>query len=132
MPNNLARSDTFVAMVKNSFGSSKIVIYKIQEIENESLQSDLIQPILIEWEGKEKECTHINYVFMNDKWYLVLGFIGFCNVYCEDGSKKYYQSGQEGDLMSPVFLSSCVGYCRPEGGEIREYLMMGTSAGEIY
>ena len=35
---NLAKSDTFVAYVKNGFGTSMVVIYKLDDIENESMQ----------------------------------------------------------------------------------------------
>ena len=34
MCNNMVKSDTFVAMVKNTFSKSKIVIYKLEDLEN--------------------------------------------------------------------------------------------------
>ena len=88
---------------------------------------------MIEWESKEKECTHIKYVYINERWYLLACFLGVFELYCEDGSKKYFQgkvSGYNKDelLTNAVFLSSCV--ATNNNGE--EYLILGTSVGEIY
>lgn len=43
----------------------------------------------IEWESKEKDLTHLNYVEVNGTWYLVAGFVGLLEVYSEDGQKIY-------------------------------------------
>ena len=37
MNNNMTKSDNYIAVVKNGSVKSRIVIYKIQEIENENL-----------------------------------------------------------------------------------------------
>ena len=34
MTNNLTKSDTYIALVKNAFIMSKVVIYKVNELEN--------------------------------------------------------------------------------------------------
>jgi len=72
----------------------------------------------------------------------VLGFVGFYEVHNEDGT-KCYQSGKatnyvdnEKSLESASFLTSCVGYLfdsNPQNqGQVQEYLMMGTSIGQIF
>lgn len=59
-------------------------------------------------------------------------------LYCEDGSKRYYQgtssdfNKNENDLMNAVFLSSCVTSVKNGEGTLEEYLFIGTSKGEIY
>ena len=90
--NNLVKSDTFIAFVKNGFSRSMVQIFKISDLENDSLHSDLIQSQNVEWESKDKECTHINYLFINFKWYLLVGYIGEFEIYNEDGSKRYFSS----------------------------------------
>ena len=90
MCNNLTRSDNFVALVKNSFQNNKIIIYELSELENEGLHGDLITHETIEWSAKEKECTHLNYLYIMESWYLVVGCLGYMEVYNEDGSKRYY------------------------------------------
>jgi len=35
--NNLSKTDNMVAFIKNDFGSSKIVIYKLSDFENEDI-----------------------------------------------------------------------------------------------
>ena len=42
LTNNLTKSDTYIAIVKNSFIMSKVVIYKVNELENHNLHADLI------------------------------------------------------------------------------------------
>jgi hypothetical protein len=42
LSNNLIKSDTFVAFIKNGFTRSMITIYKTSELENDVLSSDLI------------------------------------------------------------------------------------------
>ena len=86
----MTRSDTFVAMVKNTFKQSKVVIYKIEDLENESLDPDLIEVKSIDWPCKDKECVHINYLYVNQKWYLLAGFVGSMEIYNEDGTKRYF------------------------------------------
>ena len=61
------------------------------------------------------------------------------DIYNEDGSRRYYSGnssnfGQQAfDQMNGVFLSSCVGYnIREEDKKVEEYLIVGTSLGEIY
>jgi hypothetical protein len=34
LTNNLTKSDTYIAIVKNAFIMSKVIIYKINEVEN--------------------------------------------------------------------------------------------------
>jgi hypothetical protein len=43
LTNNLAKSDTYIAFIKNSFIKPMISIYKLSDLENESLQADLIK-----------------------------------------------------------------------------------------
>ena len=137
--NNLTKSDNFVALAKNSFTKNKIIIYKLKELENESLPGDAISHETIEWDHKVQECVHINYVLINESWYLVVGYLGYLDIYNEDGSRRYYSGnssnfGQQAfDQMNGVFLSSCVGYnIREEDKKVEEYLIVGTSLGEIY
>ena len=58
-------------------------------------------------------------------------------VYCEDGSKRYFAGTSsdfqkhESDLMNAVFLCSCVGTVKGKDG-LEEYIIVGTSQGEIY
>ena len=138
MCNNLVKSDTYIAFVRNAFIMSKVVIYKLNELENQNLHSDLISQQLIEWESKEKECTYINYIFINQRWYLLVCFVGSWELYCEDGSKKYFtgkstdNGKNESSLMDGVFISSCVASAKNNGGQTEEFLMLGTSKGEIY
>ena len=40
--NNLTKSDNYIAFIRNAFIMSKIVIYKIGELENQNLVGDLI------------------------------------------------------------------------------------------
>lgn len=42
LTNNLTKSDTYIAFIKNAFIMSKVVIYKVNELENQNLHSDLI------------------------------------------------------------------------------------------
>lgn len=59
-------------------------------------------------------------------------------LYCEDGSKRYYQGTSsdfkthESSLMNAVYLSSCVATVKNSEGKPEEYLCVGTSRGEIY
>lgn len=130
--NNFKRSDNFCACVKNSFGKSSIVIYSLEDLENDSTPPDMVEQKTIEWESIDKECTHINYLKINNNWYLIVGFIGQYEIYNEDGTKKYNfalssdSAKQENNLMRACFLSSCVGYSQGE-----EYLVLGNSIGEI-
>lgn len=73
---NFVRSDTYIATCKNAVKTSKIVLYKIEEIESISIQSDQISQKFIEWNSADKECTHINYLKIGKNWYLVVGYIG--------------------------------------------------------
>ena len=90
--NNLVKSDTYIAFVKNGFQRSMVQVYRTQDIENETLQQELIQAQSIEWDSKEKECTHVNYLFVNKKWYLLIGYVGELEIYNEDGSRRYFCS----------------------------------------
>jgi len=56
--NNMARSDTHVAMAKNGFLNSKVSLYNIDELDN-ALSIENTDGIT--WEANEKDCTHINY-----------------------------------------------------------------------
>ena len=93
---------------------------------------------MIEWESKDKECTYINYIYINSRWYLLVCFVGSYEIYCEDGSKKYFTGNStdfkknESGLMDAVFLSSCVVSVKNASGNIEEFLCLGTSKGEIY
>lgn len=59
-------------------------------------------------------------------------------LYCEDGSKRYYQGTSsdfkqnDSDLMNAVFLSSCVASVKNAEDKLEEYLFIGTSKGQIY
>jgi hypothetical protein len=59
-------------------------------------------------------------------------------LYCEDGSKRYYQGTSsdykthESSLMNAVYLSSCVTSVKNSEGGLEEYLCVGTSKGEIF
>lgn len=138
MTNNLAKSDTYIAFVKNTFSKPMVSIYKLCDLENESLQPELIKFQYVEWDAKQ-ECCHINYLYINQKWYLVIGFVGYVELYNEDGSKRYFTSKSQisaeeeiDPLERPAFTSSCVGHFGDEKDENNEYLIFGTSHGEIY
>jgi hypothetical protein len=89
--NNLVKSDNYAAYIKSSFGTSKIVIYKVRDLENQSLPKEETSSCnTIEWDAKLKECTHLNYLCLNQTWYLLLGFLGKFEVWSEDGSKNYF------------------------------------------
>ena len=114
-----------------------VQIFKISDLENESLHSDLIQSQNVEWDSKDKECTHINYLFINHKWYLIVGYIGEFEIYNEDGSKRYFSSATAPvpinvQLLKPAYLCSCVGYFPPDKEEENVYIVLGTSKGEIF
>ena len=59
-------------------------------------------------------------------------------LYSEDGSKRYFAGTSsdfqkhESDLMNAVFLCSCVGTVKSDSGSTEEYIIVGTSRGEIY
>ena len=91
LTNNLAKSDTYIAFVKNGFTKPMVSIYKLGDLENESLQADLIKSQYVEWDAKQ-ECVHVNYLYINQKWYLAIGYIGFVELYNEDGTKRYFTS----------------------------------------
>ena len=40
--NNLTKSDNFIAFIRNAFIMSKIVIYKVGELENQNLVGELV------------------------------------------------------------------------------------------
>jgi len=62
MANNLTKTDFYIAFVKNGFLQSKILVYHLSDILNEKMLADDIKPAhIIEWESKEKECTHLSY-----------------------------------------------------------------------
>jgi hypothetical protein len=86
---NLVNSNDLVAFVKNTTAGGKVFFHKYGDLQNESLPSELLTPTTIEWENKE--CTHINMVKLGDTFYLVLGFVGYLQVYNEDGSKRYLE-----------------------------------------
>ena len=116
IPGNLAKSDTHVAFVKNGSLKSRVIIYKLEDIENEEMDPEAVKFKTVEWEAKSAECTLINYVCLNNRWYLLLGYVGSFEVYSEDGSKMYHK-GQASDwgknnigLKDSAFISSCVGY----------------------
>lgn len=142
MTGNLAKSDTHVAFAKNGSLKSRVIIYKIEDIDNQDMDPEQVKFKTVEWEAKAAECTHINYVCLNKRWYLLLGFVGSFEVYSEDGSKRYHK-GQASDwgendiaLRDSAFISSCVGHHFDENpqnaGQVTEYLMMGTTLGEIF
>lgn len=62
LTNNLATNGELVALVRNNFTKSKVVIYRRDELENEELTADQIIFTQIDWDHSEKECTHINYL----------------------------------------------------------------------
>ena len=145
--NNLTKSDDHVAIVKNAFGTSKICVYKLKDLENEMGGEALCKTI--EWDSKDKECTHIAYHYVNNTWYLVAGYVGIIEFYSEDGSKRYFQgnssdhSKHDFELMNSVYLCSCVGWSSTDSlkqdefimngtSNQHEFIMVGTSLGEIY
>ena len=71
---------------------------------------------MLEWDSKKSECTHINYLLLNNSWYLFIGYVGGFDLYNEDCSKKYFQgnsldkAAHEHQLMETSYLSSCIGY----------------------
>lgn len=65
--------------------------------------------------------------------------MGFVELYNEDGTKRYFTSQSQisaeeeiDPLERPAFISSCVGYFGDEKDEQNEYLIFGTSRGEVY
>ena len=113
---NLIKSKNHIAFVKNGSLKSRVVIYKIADIEDQSMDPEKVQFKTIEWEARAGECTHINYIQMNGRWYLLLGFIGSYEIYSEDGASKYHK-GQSSDwamndmpLQDSAIISSCTGY----------------------
>mmetsp|Transcript_17454 Transcript_17454/g.29374 ORF Transcript_17454/g.29374 Transcript_17454/m.29374 type:complete len:106 (-) Transcript_17454:802-1119(-) len=90
--NNLVKSEKYAAYAKNGYMVSKVCVYRISDLLDSKLSSDqFTQHSQIEWESKKKECTHLNYLKFNGLWYLVVGYLGFLEVYSEDGSKRYLQ-----------------------------------------
>lgn len=83
---NLIRSKNYIAFVKNGSLKSRVILYKVTDIEDPNMEPDSMKFKTIEWEAKSAECTHINYVCLNSRWYLILCFIGCYEVYSEDGS----------------------------------------------
>jgi hypothetical protein len=75
---NLAVSSNFLAIAKNGFQSGRICIYSKHSFEENS-RPEMIEDV--EWEAKTKECSHLNYVFVHEKWYLVIGFTGSLEIY---------------------------------------------------
>ena len=90
-----------------------------------------MKQITIEWEPKDKELTHLNYVFINKRWYMIVCYVGIIEVYNEIGTKRYfeYKSGdfdQNQEMQRTSFLCSCVGYSKDEPNE---FLIVATSTG---
>ena len=59
---NLIKSKNHIAFVKNGSLKSRVIIYKVSDIEDPSLEPENVKFKTIEWEAKAAECTHINYV----------------------------------------------------------------------
>lgn len=93
---NLIKSKNYVAFVKNGSLKSRVIIYKVSDIEDPNMDPESVKFKTIEWEAKASECTHINYINLNGRWYLLLGFIGSYEVYTEDGVSKLHK-GQSSD-----------------------------------
>jgi hypothetical protein len=114
--NNLVKSDTYVAFINNGFLKPMIQIYQLSDLENDGIQPELIKSKNIQWDPK-MECSHINYLYINQKWYLLVGYVGFIELYNEDGSKRYFSSqaassaeNELNPLEQPAFMSSCIGF----------------------
>jgi hypothetical protein len=61
IPSNLVKSDLHCAFAKNGFLTSKISIFRISDIVKGN--EEKARPCgLIEWESKDKDCSHLNYV----------------------------------------------------------------------
>ena len=134
--NNLVKSDRYAAMAKNSFGTSKVILYKVADLENEAIPKEELQACnSIDWESKDKECTHINYLCINNGWVLLLGFVGKFEIWSEDGTKNYF-SGNLLDfgkydqvnieLMNSAVTSSCIGFSETNNLEEGVFIMNHT------
>ena len=89
LPNNLTRSDNYLASVKNGFSQIKINLYKLSDLENESL-SEVSSCKSIDFDPKEREeCVHLKYHQINGEWYLLVGFVGHLEVFNENGNLRY-------------------------------------------
>ena len=93
---NFIKSKDHVAFVKNGSLKSRVIIYKVADIEDPNMDREKLKTKTIEWEAKAAECTHINYINLNGRWYLLMGFIGSFEVWSEDGANKLHK-GQSSD-----------------------------------
>ena len=136
MPGNLLRGQQFAAVIKSGSIKTRLAMYDISQLENEALVDNSIEPELVEWDAKQYEVTHVNYIHMNGKCYFFFGYVGGFEILSEKCDKKHFKmvsadSGKfEHKLMETAFTSSCVGYRRVDG-TVQEVLMVGTSVGEI-
>lgn len=68
LANNMTRSDKYVAIIKNGSMKSRVVIYWVEDLENEALEPEHMRTKTIDWDttgAKAAECTHINYLSIN-------------------------------------------------------------------
>jgi hypothetical protein len=99
------------------------------DIEDRSLSCEEIAPICIIYESVDYELTHVNYLHLNSKYYLLVGYIGGFEIHSEDGSKKYFTGNAvTSDLGKAAYLSSSV----VSFDQIQDNFVLGTSNGEIF
>jgi hypothetical protein len=109
LPNNLTKSENFLAYLKNTFTKSRVIIYKMQDLEDRSADVDEIAPISIIYESVDYELTHVNYLHLNSKYYLLVGYVGGFEIHSEDGSRKYFSGNSvSSELGKAAYLSSSV------------------------
>ena len=136
MPGNLIRGFTYAAVIKNGPIKTRLAMYEIDKLEDESLPEHSIEPELVEWDAKKYEVSHVNYIQMNGKCFFLFGYVGGYEIFNEKCDKKYASNVAEdkgkfeSKLMETAVTSSCVSY-KMNNGKMEEVLMMGTSQGSI-
>ena len=81
-PNNLAIAGDKVATLTLGTLRSKILLYDANYLAEK--MADVIQPQIFEFDPKNYEITHFNFVKSNGKFYFILGFVGGFEVYFSD------------------------------------------------
>lgn len=96
-----------MAYLKNTFTKSRVIIYNIQDLEDRTQDGEEIAPISIIYESVDYELTHVNYLNLNSKYYLLVGYIGGFEIHSEDGSRKYFTGNSvTSELGKAAYLSS--------------------------
>ncbi|OMJ95539.1 hypothetical protein SteCoe_1143 [Stentor coeruleus] len=118
---NLVASDTTLAFVSNIKPNPQIHLLSLDSLKTPNLHNSLVKY------KSEEEVLHINYLKVNNKWYLILGFYQSLQIWNEDGTRMLgYISKDEitgGDLET-YFIGSCC--C-----ELINSIVVGSSKGSI-